>query len=256
MTPDFFAPVSTPPKVDMRGVQISYSAHGASAFSLSVAELTLAAGGIHCIYGTNGSGKSSLLRLVAGAARPRQGSISWQGLRQPPAPGRDCVFVTQAGPWPHWTSWRNIIEPMLEQGVAQADAESRARSLCASLGLAGLENRHAHQLSGGQQQRVVLARALALAPKAVLLDETMSAQSEAWAWRIGDLLQAFAATGRLVVVVSHDPDWVARFARRVTHIEPAGGDDGPSTPYMVGYDGETAGWEGFRKGLLGAIGAR
>lgn len=253
---DLFSPVAESPSVELEGVKIAYAPHGAATFSLSVATAAIDAGGIHCIYGTNGSGKSSLLRLLAGAAQPRQGTIRWKGLRQPPAPGVDCVLVTQAGPWPHWSAMRNIVEPMLEQGLQADVADARARSLVEILGLEGLEARHAHQLSGGQQQRVVLARALALAPKAILLDETMSAQSEAWAWRIGELLLSFAEKGRLVIVVSHDPDWVTRFSRRVTHLEADNGDAGPSTPFSAGYHGEMEGWVAYRRGLLSATGGR
>jgi polar amino acid transport system ATP-binding protein len=149
---------------------------------------------------------------------------------------------------------QNICEPQLEMGISREQAESKARSVIELLGLIGLEDRYAHQLSAGQQQRTVLARAFALSPKILMLDEIMSGQSEYWAGRIAGILRLFSKQGGMVVMVSHDPEWVMAHANRVTHIVSELGDAVSSTHFFCGYDGDGKDWPEYRqKRLLQAM---
>lgn len=245
-----FHRVDPRPSVQLEDVRLSYaSGNPNGAFALRIDRLTIDGGTIHCIYGTNGCGKTSLLRSLAGVLSIPAGSMQWEHLSLS-APGRDYVLVTQAGPWPHWTVWRNICEAQVELGATKEKAEDRARKIIRLLGLDGLEGRYAHQLSAGQQQRTVLARALVLSPKVLLLDEVMSGQSEYWAERIAAILKSFAKLGGMVVMVSHDPEWVMLNADRVTHIVSEHGDAVSSTQFFCGYDGDGKDWTSFREQRL------
>lgn len=246
-----FNRVEPSPSVAIRDLKLSYPGNGANGFALHVEALEIRGGAIHCIYGTNGCGKTSLLKALAGVVAVPDGGIRWAGLSAP-RPGRDHVLVTLAGPFPHWNVWRNVVQPQIELGIEQGAAESKARQVIALLGLEGLERRYAHQLSAGQQQRAVLARALALSPKVLLLDEVMSGQSEYWAERIAAILKGFADMGGMVVMVSHDPEWVMVNADRVTHIVSEQGDAVSSTRFFCGYDGDGKDWPAFREERLRA----
>lgn len=236
--------------VELQGVRLSYNAMNTNgSFSLTIDTLRIEGGTIHCIYGTNGCGKTSLLKLLARIISPREGTVKWENLTTPVS-GKDYVLVTQAGPWPHWSVWRNICEPQIQMGIQSDKVKEKAQTIINLLGLDGLEDRYAHQLSAGQQQRTILARALILSPKILLLDEVMSGQSEYWAERIATILKSFADLGGMVVMVSHDPEWVMVNADRVTHIMSKLGDAVSSTHFFCGYDGDNKGWLSFREERL------
>jgi len=138
------------------------AAKGNNHFSLRVSNVEIQARKIHAIYGTNGCGKTTLLRTLAGVQLPQEGCVTWSPFE--PRPGLDQVLVTQAGPMPHWSVSENITLPMLNHGIEKHIANDRTKTLIELLGLQGLEDRYAHQLSAGQQQRTILARALSIVP--------------------------------------------------------------------------------------------
>lgn len=246
-----FNKISEPVAVQLRELSVSYSDRRAKLnFALSIESLDLTPGKLTAIYGTNGSGKSTLLRAIAGCVRPARGTICWMNTHGAPRPGLDHVFVTQAGPLPHWTLRDNVMKPLLVAGMNKHDAAERCRMMIQALGLAGLEDRYAHQLSAGQQQRTVVARAVALRPRALLLDEILSAQSEVWCDRIAELLSDYLAAGGLVTMICHDPDWVRQNAERVVHLVPAGNDGGNRIEFRAGYDGGPDAWFRFRQQRL------
>lgn len=251
---ELFKKISPSPSVELREVNISYATENINgSFSLDIDKLSIAGGMIHCIYGTNGSGKTSLLRLLARLMPVKQGIVEWQNL-ETALPGKDYILVTPVGPVPHWTVHENIAEPLVDMGIPLRDVEIKTKQVIELLGLQNLDNRYAHQLSAGQQQRTVLGRALALSPKILLLDEIMSGQSEYWSERIADILRTFVNLGGLVIMVSHDPEWVMMNADRVTHIVSGHGDAVSSAHFFCGYDGDSKGWLAFRESRFKSLG--
>src|SRR5687767_1344246 len=149
-------------------------------FELDV-ELDLA-GGCLAIAGPSGAGKTTILRLCAGLLRPRQGRIvcdgqTWVDTASGVWAGPDeraCGFVFQDyALFPHMRAWQNVAYGM--RGLERGQRRRAAEELLERFGLNALADAHPGSLSGGERQRIALARALATAPRVLLLDEPLAA---------------------------------------------------------------------------------
>lgn len=188
---------------------------------VAIEALTIRERSFTVVVGPSGAGKTTLLRALAGLARPASGRVSLfgelasEGRKLLVAPERRRIgFVFQGGgQWPH-LSVRKALEFVLScRGVARADRDRRVRELIALVELDGLEARRPGELSGGEGQRLALARALAVDPRLLLLDEPfgqLDAQLRAsLAARLAELHQRMGLT---TVLVTHDPAEVAAHA--------------------------------------------
>ena len=181
------------------------------------------------LLGASGSGKSTALRCIAGICRPDRGRIeldgeilfdSRRGIDLPPQRRKIGYLFQQYALFPHMTVEQNIAVCLDRRRQAQAG------ELIALLRLEGTEKLLPRQLSGGQQQRVALARILASRPRAILLDEPLSALDSCLRRQLEQELQeVLARFGGPVVWVSHDLGEVCRSCRRVCVLE-----DGRSSP--------------------------
>ncbi len=130
------------------------------------------------LLGPSGCGKTTILRMVAGFEIPTEGTITLDGEnitnRQASKRPMGMVFQSYAL-FPHMTSEQNIAFGMRIKKVSKERMKQRCAELLELVGLGEMGNRYPHQLSGGQQQRIALARALAVEPKVLLLDEPLSA---------------------------------------------------------------------------------
>ncbi|GHD87112.1 amino acid ABC transporter ATP-binding protein [Streptomyces naganishii] len=173
------------------------------------------------LIGASGSGKSTLLRCVNGLEDISAGEIRVGG---EVASGRgtdvnrlrrDVGMVFQHfNLFPHMNVVRNVaLAPMRVAGVPRAEAEERARTLLARVGLADKADRMPDQLSGGQQQRVAIVRALATQPRALLLDEITSALDPELVAEVLAIVRELAADGMTMLLATHEMG----FAREVSH---------------------------------------
>ncbi len=135
---------------------------------------------ITCLLGNTGSGKTTILRLIAGLERPKSGKI-YINNRIVTCGNEICVppFVRKVGfvfqdlaLWPHFTVLKNISWSLEVTG--HKDASTIASSMLETFGLSGFEKKYPHQLSGGQQQLLAIARAMAPSPEILLMDEPLS----------------------------------------------------------------------------------
>jgi ABC-type Fe3+/spermidine/putrescine transport system ATPase subunit len=142
--------------------------------------LTLVAGETVAILGASGSGKSSLLKLIAGLEIPTQGRVLWQGtdLIHTPAHKRGfAMMFQQFALFNHLSIIDNVAFGLIEQGISKTLARVQAAKILTDFGLEHTTQavQSVWTLSGGEQQRVALARALITRPKVLLLDEPFSA---------------------------------------------------------------------------------
>ncbi len=184
----------------------------------------VAAGGHCALFGANGAGKSSLLRLVAGELWPASGRILWRGpdgMEDAPLAGRAlCTLVSPAVQegWqrraPDMTALEALMAAIREVAprTPAEEAEARARSAAGSLGCVALLTRRLPELSQGPLRLVLLGRALARDPALLLLDEYLDGLDSGHRRRLDDVLAAYAARGTVIFATHRPesvPDWCA-----------------------------------------------
>jgi putative ABC transport system ATP-binding protein len=190
---------------------------GATTVLLDV-DLDLAAGQRVALTGRSGSGKSSLLLVLAGLVAPTGGTVSWPGLDADPRARRGQIGMVFQAPslMPELTAAENVELPQRLRGAGLDTARVAARQALDRVGAADLADALPGQLSGGQQQRVAVARVLAGAHRLVLADEPTGALDRVHAHEVLDALVAgVAAVGGALLLATHDPDLAARLPERV-----------------------------------------
>lgn len=168
------------------------------------------------ILGPSGCGKSTLLRMVAGLDTPSGGVIELDG-RPVSAPGADRGMVFQSYTlFPWLTVLENVCFGLREKGLPKAEQLAIARPFLQKVGLKGFENHYPKQLSGGMQQRTALARALANAPRILLMDEPFGALDHQTRELMQELLLGiWEAERKTVLFVTHDIDEAIFMGNRV-----------------------------------------
>ena len=189
-------------------------------FSLSIEE-----GEIISILGKSGSGKSTILRLIAGLEIPKNGSIEINGkmmsddthLIQPEKRGVGLVFQDYAL-FPHMTVANNIKFGLKKMSKQQKS--ERLEEVLYLVGLSEFAKRYPYELSGGQQQRVALARALAPNPSLIMFDEPFSNLDADLQLRIRDELRSILKqTGITSIFVTHDREDAKALADRIVMMQ-------------------------------------
>jgi sulfate/thiosulfate transport system ATP-binding protein len=217
-------------------------------------DLHIETGELLALLGPSGSGKTSLLRMIAGLEAPDAGSVSFAGKDATDTHARDrqVGFVFQHyALFGHLTIFENVafglrVRPR-HQRLAQKDIAKKVSALLELVQLDWLSDRYPHQLSGGQRQRIALARALAVEPRVLLLDEPFGAldarvrqELRRWLRRLHDEVHVTS------VFVTHDQEEALEVADRVVvmnhgRIEqigaPADVYDHPATPFVFEFLG-------------------
>lgn len=179
--------------------------------------LEIRAGEFVAITGPSGCGKTTLLRLVAGLLHPTAGAIRIDG-EPVVGPGPDRVIVFQDAALLPWaTVLRNVAFGVELAGIARGGAADRlALAQLDAVGLADVAGRHPAELSGGMRQRVGLARALAVAPSMLLMDEPFASLDEPQRLGLGrDLVALWRRTWPTVLFVTHSIEEAVTLADRV-----------------------------------------
>jgi tungstate transport system ATP-binding protein len=176
--------------------------------------LTLDAATRTVVLGPNGAGKSLLLRLCHGLIRPTAGRIRW-ACADPARLRRQQAFVFQRPVLLRRSAAANVVYALAVAGVPYAERRRRAVGALEQVGLAPLADRPARVLSGGEQQRLALARAWALAPKVLFLDEPTANLDPAATRAIEAVIAAMAEDGVKIVMTTHDLGQARRHADEI-----------------------------------------
>lgn len=162
-------------------------------------DFTIGSGEVVALCGPSGSGKSTLLSIIATWVRPTEGTLEHVGVDSV-----GWVFQNPHGV-PGRTALDHVSFPLLAAGRARAEAEDEAIAVLSLFGLGSVAARSFRALSGGEAQRLMLARAVALAPDLLLVDEPTAQLDIRTAETVNETLAHLAASGSAVVVATHDP---------------------------------------------------
>jgi len=188
------------------------SVHFGPFAALSGCTLNIIRGERVALVGANGSGKSTLLRLIHGLL-PASGGLSLRPHAAPQAMLFQRPYMLRT------SAQNNVALGLWIAGAGWRSARAQALAALAQVGLAALAQRPAKTLSGGQQQRLALARAWALQPQVLLLDEPTSSLDPAAKREVETLMAEFAASGMTLIFSSHNLGQVKRLASRVIYLE-------------------------------------
>ncbi len=202
----------TPVKLTIRGVHKQFS----DLVALKSVDLDVAEGEFVCVVGPSGCGKTTLLRIVAGLEEADLGDVAIDG-KHVKGPGADRGFVFQSDcllPWR--TVMSNALVGLEINGQRNAATRLHTQSLLKLVGLEGFENYYPWQLSGGMRQRVNLARALAINPDVLLMDEPFSAlDAQTREIMQTEMLRIWNAGRKTVMFITHQIDEAVYLADRV-----------------------------------------
>jgi putative spermidine/putrescine transport system ATP-binding protein len=202
--------------VSLQGVSYRYPGTQAGVFDVTV---DIQPGELVVCLGPSGCGKTTLLRLIAGFLKPDAGVIRLNGedVSTLPTRSRECGVVFQAyALFPHMRVWENVAYPLRVREIGVDERRRRADEMLERVGLSGLSDRLPAQLSGGQQQRVALARALVFGPRALLLDEPLSALDASTRVAMRDEVRRIQRSHNIAtLLITHDQDEALSLADRI-----------------------------------------
>ena len=199
--------------LSVEGVRMSFGKFEA----LAGIDLATREGEFVSLIGHSGCGKSTLLNLVAGLSFPTEGAVLLAG-REIGGPGPDRGVVFQNHSLLPWLTCFGNVHLAVERVFAEKKALLRERTLKALdlVGLSHAANKYPHEISGGMKQRVGIARALAIEPRMLLLDEPFGALDALTRATLQDeLLKIVEKTGATVLMVTHDVDEAVLLSDRV-----------------------------------------
>lgn len=208
--------------IEIRGVR----KHFGNIEILKGIDLDVNKGELLCLLGASGSGKSTLLQCINGLEPIQGGSIKVDGIEVHAASTdlntlrqRLGIVFQQFNAFPHLKAWENVaLAPRLVQGKSRREAREIALHHLAHVGLAEKAERLPSRLSGGQQQRLAIARALAMKPTYMLLDEVTSALDPELVGEVLDTMRLLRQEGMTMVVVTHDITFARNSSDRVAFL--------------------------------------
>ena len=192
--------------IDIDELSLTFQTNDGPVHALSDIDLKIDEGDFVSFIGPSGCGKTTLLRVIADLEQPTAGSITVNGVSPEEARlNRAYGYVFQAAALYPWrTIARNVALPLEIMGLSSAEQRDRVSRNMELVNLAGFEKKYPWQLSGGMQQRASIARALAVEPDLLLMDEPFGALDEIVRDHLNEqLLQLWAKTNKTVVFVTH-----------------------------------------------------
>ncbi len=182
-------------------------------------DLSVETGDIIALLGPSGSGKSTLLRILSGLAQPSAGNVLWHGKQLSEAHPNVAIVFQSFALFPWLTVLENVEAPLVARGEQIRARHRRALHALSSVGLKGFENAYPKELSGGMKQRVGFARALAVEPEVLFMDEPFSALDVLTAENLrGELLELWLKRQiptKTIFLVTHNIEEAVLLADRI-----------------------------------------
>lgn len=205
---------ATQPKVVFEGVSKTFKQKGAPLEVLSAVDLTVDEGEFVCLLGPSGCGKSTLLNVAGGFERPTSGSVRIN-CEEVLGPNAKRVFVFQEyGIFPWASVWDNVVLGIRE--LPKAEQHRIVEEVIELVGLQGFERAYPMELSGGMKQRVEVARALAVSPDVLFMDEPFGALDSLTRLTLRtELLRIWNERRPTILFVTHDVDEAMQLAERI-----------------------------------------
>jgi NitT/TauT family transport system ATP-binding protein len=212
---------TAPPLISLKAVSKSFK--DGQVLALHDLSLDIGPGEFVSVVGPSGCGKTTLLRLIDGLIAPDEGEVHVKG--RPPVPTLDMAMVFQSARLLPWRTVAGNIEFVLGlRGQSSEACRSRAVALLGAVGLRDFADAYPHELSGGMQQRVGLARALAVEPEILLMDEPFAALDAMTRETLrGELYRLWERRRMAVVFVTHDIDEAIILSQRIVVLRPRPG---------------------------------
>ena len=206
--------------IEAQEVEKSYcQPEGRSIQVIAATNLAVEADTITALLGPSGSGKSTLLRMLSGLSEPTAGRVMWHGKPVSECAPNVAIVFQSFALFPWLTVLENVEAPLLARGIAHWERHRTALRALATVGLKGFENAYPKELSGGMKQRVGFARALAVEPEVLFMDEPFSALDVLTAENLrGELLDLWRAKKiptRSIFIVTHNIEEAVLLADRI-----------------------------------------
>lgn len=201
--------------IHLLGVTKTFNANDKNAFcALRDISFHIQEGQIVLLKGASGSGKSTILSLIAGLNKPSSGEVMVAGKRLSKLPDdfaalfrrREIGFIFQKfNLIPTLSVYHNIIVPLIPSNMKETQMQERAQHLMERFGIADKKETLVKHLSGGEQQRVVIARALIHNPRILLCDEPTANLDSTLSADFITMIEALKQEGKTIVIATHDP---------------------------------------------------
>jgi len=216
-----FAPaIAEEPIIEARQIEKSYTQpDGRQIQVIAPVDFSVEPNTIIALLGPSGSGKSTLLRMLSGLAAPSAGEVLWHGQPISKCSPNVAIVFQSFALFPWLTVLDNVEAPLLAKGITHFERHKRALKALAAVGLHGFESAFPKELSGGMKQRVGFARALAVEPEILFMDEPFSALDVLTAENLrGELLELWQAKKiptRSIFIVTHNIEEAVLLADRI-----------------------------------------
>lgn len=214
------APAALEPIIEARQIEKAFDRpDGGQAQVIASMDLRVEPGVITALLGPSGSGKSTLLRILTGLTPPTRGQVLWHGHPLAESDPNVAIVFQSFALFPWLTVLENVEVPLLARGMTHVERHSRALRTLSTVGLRGFENAYPKELSGGMKQRVGFARALAVEPEILFMDEPFSALDVLTAENLrGEVMELWIGKKiptRSIFIVTHNIEEAVLLADRI-----------------------------------------
>jgi len=204
-------------KIEVNGIRKGFASNGGALQVVEDVSLTVGDGEFVAIVGPSGCGKTTLMNMVAGFVQPDSGSILIDGVPRTEPNAKGILISQQGSIFPWLTVQQNLMFGL----NGQADRKLVADHYAALVGLKGFEGSYPHELSGGMLKRAELARAFAVKPEILYMDEPFSALDALMNLRMrNELLRILEEERHTVMLITHDVEEAIHLADRIMVLSP------------------------------------